>query len=109
MSISLPMLLLIAACAAVTALPRILPFLIIRNLKLPVSVMKWLSYIPICILTALVVSNIIEEGNPISLDWQTITVMIPTLLVALWTKSLLLTVLFGVVLMAVLRFILVLV
>jgi branched-subunit amino acid transport protein len=98
------MLLLITACAIVTVLPRVLPFLVIRNLKLPVSFMKWLSYIPICILTALVVSNFIEEGNPILLDWQTIAVMIPTLLIALWTKSLLLTVLIGVVLMAVLRF-----
>ncbi|WP_077306695.1 AzlD domain-containing protein [Terribacillus halophilus] len=104
MSISISMLLLIAACAAVTALPRILPFLIIRNLKLPNQVMKWLGYIPVCILTALVVSNFIEEGEPVSFDWQTITIMVPTILFAIWTKSLLLTVLFGMLLMAALRF-----
>lgn len=97
------MLLLIAACAAVTIVPRVLPFLIIRNLKLPVVVMKWLSYIPICILTALVVSSVLGEGGAASFDWQAIVIIIPTVLFALWTKSLLFTVIVGVVLMAALR------
>lgn len=104
MNISLPMLLLIAACAAVTIVPRVLPFLIIRNLKLPVIALRWLSYIPICILTALVVSNVLGENGPLSFDWEVITIMVPTILFALWTKSLLLTVIIGVVLMATLRF-----
>lgn len=104
MNVSLSMLLLIAACAAVTILPRVLPFLIIRNLKLPVLALRWLSYIPICILTALVISNVLEENGPLSVDWQVIVIMIPTILFALWTKSLLFTVVFGVVLMAALRF-----
>ncbi|MFP7492808.1 AzlD domain-containing protein [Terribacillus saccharophilus] len=104
MSISLSMLLLITACAAVTILPRVIPFLIIRNLKLPVLAMKWLSYIPICILTALVVSSVLGEGGALSFDWFAIIVMIPTILFALWTKSLLFTVIIGVVLMAAMRF-----
>ncbi|WP_093725902.1 AzlD domain-containing protein [Terribacillus halophilus] len=104
MSVSLSMLLLIAACSAVTILPRILPFLIIRNLKLPVVIMKWLSYIPICILTALVVSSVLGENGPLSFDWQAIMILIPTILFAFWTKSLLFTVVVGVVLMAALRF-----
>ncbi|MFJ6412815.1 AzlD domain-containing protein [Terribacillus sp. AE2B 122] len=104
MNVSLSMLLLIAACAAVTIVPRVLPFLIIRNLKLPVLAMRWLSYIPICILTALVVSNVLGEKGPLSFDWEVIAIMIPTILFALWTKSLLLTVVIGVVLMAALRF-----
>ncbi|MFP7476778.1 AzlD domain-containing protein [Terribacillus saccharophilus] len=104
MNVSLSMLLLIAGCAAVTIVPRVLPFLIIRNLKLPVLALRWLSYIPICILTALVVSNVLGENGPLSFDWEFIVIMIPTILFALWTKSLLYTVIVGVMLMAALRF-----
>ncbi|SDC30855.1 Branched-chain amino acid transport protein (AzlD) [Terribacillus halophilus] len=66
--------------------------------------MKWLSYIPICILTALVVSSVLGENGPLSFDWQAIMILIPTILFAFWTKSLLFTVVVGVVLMAALRF-----
>ena len=66
--------------------------------------MKWLSYIPICILTALVVSSVLGENGPLSFDWQAIVILIPTILFAFWSKSLLFTVMVGVVLMAALRF-----
>jgi len=105
MSIDLFTLLVIIGCALVTIIPRILPFAFVRNLTLPQPVLKWLSYVPVCILTALVVENFtIQEHHSLKINWPVIIVIIPTLLIAVRTKSLSITVISGVVLMASFRF-----
>ncbi|WP_054711906.1 AzlD domain-containing protein [Bacillus sp. JCM 19041] len=105
MTISSGMLLLILGCLLVTFIPRVLPFIFVRKIQMPSIVLKWLSFIPICILTALVVEGIVTDTDQfISFDWQVVAVLIPTILVALFTKSLSLTVLIGVILMAGVRF-----
>lgn len=94
----------IIGCAIVTWLPRIIPFLFVKHVKLPAIVMKWLSFIPICILSALVVENLLVPGDGItSLNWSVVFAFIPTLLLAIWTKSLSVTVLAGVISMAIIR------
>ena len=63
MSINLSIFLIILGCAIVTFIPRIIPFIVVRNMNLPDVVTKWLSFIPICIFTALIISSfIIEDG-----------------------------------------------
>jgi branched-subunit amino acid transport protein len=105
MSVNFSIILVIFGCALVTAIPRIIPFLVVRNIALPEPVLKWLSFVPICILTALVVENfIIQTNDSLKVDWSVIAVLIPTLLIAIKTKSLSITVISGVVLMAALRF-----
>ena len=105
MSIHYSTLIIILGCALVTVVPRIVPFLVVRNIALPEPVLKWLSYIPICILTALVVQNfIIQVNDSVKINWPVIIVVIPTLLIALKTKSLSITVISGVGMMALLRF-----
>src|SRR5690625_5030045 len=87
--------------AMVTLIPRIIPFIYVKRIQLPRVVLKWLSYIPLCIMTALVVENIlIKEGYGLMIDWLVVIVMIPTLIVSLWSKSLSLTVIVGVASMA---------
>ncbi|MFJ8244372.1 AzlD domain-containing protein [Peribacillus asahii] len=104
MSIHLSILLIILGCAIVTFIPRILPFIVIRNIQLPKIVIKWLSYIPICIFTALIVESFIsEDGSFLSIDWRVLAAIIPTLLIALWTKSLSITVIAGIACMATVR------
>lgn len=104
--ISTPMLLLLLGCALVTWIPRVLPFIFVRSMTLPNIVMRWLAYIPVCILSALVISNLFEaDGRFVTLSWPTLGAFIPTLLVALWTKSLSITVVVGVLSMAAIRFI----
>lgn len=105
MSVNLTVLLVIIGCAIVTFIPRVAPFLIVRNVKLPEPVMKWLSFIPVCILTALVIGSVIEgePGQLPRLNHEVLMALIPTLLLAIWTKSLLVTVIAGVVLMAFIR------
>lgn len=105
MSLNIHLLLLILGCALVTVVPRVLPFVIVRNVNLPVPVIKWLSYIPICILTALVVESVVaNDGHQLTIHWLALAAIVPSFFTALWTKSLLSTVVVGVLSMAVLRF-----
>ncbi|MEH7238527.1 AzlD domain-containing protein [Bacillus sp. JJ1562] len=105
MSINLSILLIILGCALVTFIPRIIPFIVIRNINLPKIVIKWLSFIPICIFAALIVDSfIIQDESLLSIDWSVLTAIIPTLIIALWTKSLSITVIVGIVSMATVRF-----
>lgn len=104
MNTSMTMIWLFVGCALVTLLPRIIPFIFVRSVRMPDVVLKWLSYIPICILSALVVESMITETNDqLAIDWSTVIALVPTLVVAVWTKSLSVTVIVGVVSMAVLR------
>ena len=105
MTTSIYMISLIAGCALVTWLPRILPFTIVKNITIPKIFMRWLNYIPVCILTALIVDSFINSEATLRLHWQKIFAFIPTFIVAIWTKSLSFTVITGVLMMALLRFI----
>ena len=96
---------LILGCMIVTLLPRIIPFIFVRSVQMPEVVLKWLSYIPVCILTALVTESMLQDTDSLlSFDWYVVIALIPTLITAIWTKSLSLTVIIGVVCMALLRF-----
>lgn len=98
---------IILGCTLVTWVPRILPFIIVKAKPLPPAMMKWLSYIPICILTALVVEHvwIIEQGHSfkLALNYPFLLALIPTIIVAVWSRSLAITVVVGVILMALVR------
>lgn len=99
------MVLLILGCAVVTWVPRIVPFALVKNITMPDVVLRWLAYIPVCILSALVIESFIDaEGNYVTLDWLSVAAFIPTLVMAVWTKSLSKTVVVGVLTMAVLRY-----
>ncbi|MBM0064478.1 AzlD domain-containing protein [Alkalicoccobacillus gibsonii] len=91
--------------AIFTLLPRVLPFVFVRQFQLPDPFLRWLTYIPVCILTALVMDELLldSEFGAIHINASAIMAIIPTLIVALTTKSLSLTVLTGVVAMAVIR------
>ena len=98
---------LIVGCAVVTWIPRVLPFIFVKNVELPDVVLRWLKYIPVCILSALVFESLFVEGERFVVpDWQSVAAFIPTLITALVTKSLSWTVIVGVVSMALVRLIL---
>ncbi|MGM1019627.1 MAG: AzlD domain-containing protein [Bacillota bacterium] len=88
----------------VTAIPRIIPFVVLQKLALPKPVLQGLSYIPICIFTALVMEHLLvrTEGS-VTFNWQVLIAILPTLVTALWSKNLLATVVVGIVSMAVVR------
>ena len=105
MTTTLGMFLIILGCAIVTWLPRVIPFMLVRSVQLPDVVLRWLTYIPVCILSALVIQSLLNtEGNFVTFDWLNLIAFIPSVLVAIWTKSLSQTVIAGVLTMAVLRY-----
>ncbi|WP_179032000.1 AzlD domain-containing protein [Paenibacillus kribbensis] len=88
----------------VTAIPRIIPFVVLQKLALPKKVLQWLSYIPICIFTALVMENLlVQTETSVTLNGQVLIAVLPTLVTALWSKNLLATVVVGIVSMAIVR------
>ncbi|AGA56991.1 putative membrane protein [Thermobacillus composti KWC4] len=98
MSVSREFLWMLIGTAVVTFIPRTLPLVLISRLKLPGYVMKFLKHVPLAVMTALVAQAVLTEGeawiSPDNLEWAA---FIPTLAVALLTRSLLLTVVTGVV------------
>ncbi|MGM0124511.1 hypothetical protein IGI37_001889 [Enterococcus sp. AZ194] len=99
------LLMVIAGSAVVTWIPRILPFILSKKVDFPKWLMDFLSYIPICILTALLFQSILEvrAGKLPAIDLLSLVACVPTFLVAIRTKDLMKTVIVGIVTMALLR------
>ncbi len=100
--------LLLLLMALATYIPRFLPFAILSRRTIPVAVKNWLSYVPVAVLAALLAPAIMApagelefalEANP--LLWASV----PLLIIAYYTKNLFITVLSGMFIIALLRFI----
>ncbi|HHA5930834.1 TPA: AzlD domain-containing protein [Staphylococcus aureus] len=101
------MLILILLCGIVTLLIRIIPFIMISKVQLPDVVVRWLSFIPITLFTALVIDSIIQQtphGEGYTLNIHYIIALIPTVILSIITRSLTITIISGIVIMAALRF-----
>ncbi|WP_010287333.1 AzlD domain-containing protein [Kurthia massiliensis] len=102
---TLSMFFIIAGCAFVTWLPRVIPFILVKAMPMPSIIMRFLAYIPVCILSALVYASLFDAtGSITSLNVFNTIAFVPTLFIALWTKSLSKTVIAGVITMAALRY-----
>ncbi|ALQ67407.1 AzlD domain-containing protein [Bacillus albus] len=101
MEMRLDVILLLLAAGAVTLVPRILPLLVFSKLQIPEWGLKWLNYIPIAILAALLAQVLFMHET---MQWDYLIAAIPTFLVAIYTRSLLGTVLTGVIVIILLRF-----
>ncbi|WP_439442614.1 AzlD domain-containing protein [Listeria aquatica] len=101
-------LLAILGSALVTLIPRVLPFLLVRKMELPEFLLRYLSYVPLAILTALFIQSLLqkEAGQFPSVKLLPFLASLPTILTAILTKSLIAIVIVGVISMAVLRLIL---
>lgn len=91
---------LFAAMGLVTYLPRCLPLLYLAHRKMPQSLIDWLSFIPVAILSALLAPGLFTDTAARSFDLgrPELLVAVPTLLFALKSKSLGGTVLIGMLL-----------
>lgn len=94
----------IVLMALVTYIPRVLPLLILSRLQLPLIVGEWLGFLPVAILGALLFPALFMPEGEFFLSFENpfLLASIPTALVALTTKNLLLTVLLGMVALVVL-------
>lgn len=97
----------IVLSALATCLPRILPYLFVRFVKLPEKVIQFFNYLPISIIFALLLSSVvtIKAGQAPVIKWVELIAVFPTLFTMLKTKNVLLTVLVGCVTVAFLRLI----
>lgn len=101
------MLIIIILCGIVTILVRVIPFMMISRVNLPDVIIQWLSFIPITLFTALVLDGIIQqhEGSVgYTLNVPFIIALIPTVLLAIYMRSLTWTILGGIAFIALLRF-----
>lgn len=106
MTTSVHMLIIIVICGLVTWLTRIIPFIVISKIQLSEQVVKWLSFIPITLFTALIIDGVIEQQSGsfgYSLNIPFLVTIIPTVLVSLVTRSLTITILAGIFVMAMIR------
>lgn len=92
----------IIGMALVTYLPRLLPVWFLSSRQLPSSIIRWLRYVPASVLSAMLIPTLLmKEGALfISINNEYLLAGLPTLIVALKTKSLFSAVITGMVVVA---------
>jgi branched-subunit amino acid transport protein len=88
-----------------TVIPRVVPLVLLSRIKLPAIFERWLGYVPIAVLAALLAQSVALNAGKLDLTWTNPSLLatVPVLAVAALTRSLIGTVAVGVVLMALLR------
>lgn len=79
----------IAGMALVTALPRVLPITLLAGRTLPPMLMRWLSFVPVSVLAALLAPELLFSNGKLNLSFDNLFLIaaIPTLLISWRTKS----------------------
>ncbi|MCG8532029.1 MAG: AzlD domain-containing protein [Desulfovibrionales bacterium] len=90
----------------VTYLPRVLPIAFLANKQLPQAVTDWLGFVPAAILAALLAPSLFihDDVFDLSFDNQYLWSAIPVFLVAIKTKSFFGTIVTGMAVIALWRF-----
>ena len=98
-------LLAIVFSGLVTWTPRMIPFILAKYKGLPAIVERFLKFLPVSIIFALILSSVVsgKVGSFPQIKWLDFLAVFPTAFVAFRYRNLVATVLFGVVLIAVLR------
>ena len=96
----------IVGMALVTVLPRIIPVAVLSSRQLPPAVERWLSYIPVAVLAALLGPCLVvrEDGFSMWVDNLYLMAALPTFAVAALTKNFFLSVAVGMLCVAGARF-----
>lgn len=94
---SLEYVLTVVGMGVVTYIPRWLPLFFLSRRRLPQWLVEWLDFIPVSILSALVLPGLVTTGEPrhMVLFQPELIVAVPTLLFAWKSRSLAGTVLCG--------------
>ena len=94
--------------AAVTYFSRELPFVILKGKKLKPAIVEWMGYIPIAVLAALLIPALLVDNDSkklfISLDNLFLVSGVFTFLFGVFVKNLFAVIIFGVTLLALLRY-----
>lgn len=88
---------LVLACALVTAVPRVLPLVLLSRFELPAWLLDWLRYVPVAVLAALTaIEVLLPGGKTLALHAPSLAGVAAAFAVAGGTRSLLATVATGV-------------
>jgi len=100
--------LIIVGSALVTFLPRVVPLMVLSRMELPEWGIRWLNYVPISVMAALVGQELFVHDGQLASLWTNVELLaaIPTVLVAIKTRSLLGTVVAGMIAIMILRYLL---
>ncbi len=100
-------LLVVLGGALVTVIPRVVPLAILSRVQLPPGLERWLGYVPIAVLAALLAQSVVLVDGHFALPPQNLALLaiLPALAVAARTRSLIGTVAAGVAAMALLRWV----
>ena len=99
------MLAIFVGMALVTYLPRMLPLVVLSRFQLPPLLLRWLSFVPVAVLSALLTKELLISDGALALPpaHPQLLAAVPAFVVAFWTRSLMGTVLSGIAAMALLR------
>lgn len=91
---------------AVTYIPRAIPALALSSRDLPPVVVKWLSYVPTAVLSALLMPSLLAPEGAIDLTFNNLYfwVAVPTFAIAMYTRNFFGTVAVGMGLVAAARY-----
>jgi branched-subunit amino acid transport protein len=95
----------ILGMALVTYIPRLLPIWVLSSKSLPPLVVKWLRYVPVAVLAAMLFPSLLaQEGHiDVGLDNLFLWAAVPTFLIAWKKRSLFGAVIVGMVVVALAR------
>lgn len=107
MEVRWSILVIIIGASIVTLIPRVLPLVVLSRIQIPEWGMRWLNYVPIAVMAALVGQELLMKNGEMSPLQNNLELLaaLPTFLVAKLTRSLLGTVVVGIISIMVLRFI----
>ncbi|MDO4667838.1 MAG: AzlD domain-containing protein [Streptococcus sp.] len=91
--------------AIVTWIPRVSPFILVKYKELPPIVERFLKFLPVSIIFALILSSVTvaKMGMLPQFKWLDLLAVLPTTFIAFRYRNLILTVIVGVVFIACLR------
>ena len=102
-----PLVVTIVGMALVTYIPRLMPVWLLSARDLPRVVVAWLRYVPVAVLAAMLLPSLVIADGQAALDWNNLFLWaaLPTLFVAWKTRSLFGSVIAGMLVVAVVRYV----
>ena len=97
--------LMVLVAALATQISRLAPMFLSSKFKMSEGFERWLKYIPVSVLTAMIVPEfVIKSDGAIQINVAYLIAGLAALVIGLWKRSMLLSTIVGVVCVAFLRF-----
>ncbi|MFE4706275.1 AzlD domain-containing protein [Peribacillus simplex] len=96
----------IVGISIVTFIPRVVPLVLLSKMEIPKWGIDWLKHVPVAVMAALLAQELLisEQVFSIKDNALNLAAALPAFLVAIFTRSLLGTVMIGVLSLMILRF-----